>query len=182
VIAKASCRVSPCYIDERRKTGLVTRRRAGRKSEPGPRNLKCGVDPRFGVRRAWHGQSLLDFYAPVELLGQICRKLCLCASSGRKRHIARNPPNLGCNFPPGASTNDIAGQILASKKTLENIMFSMALSGCGDPQPPIPTFVDRARLKRAIPCTHCGPSTSRIGPGDEKVNSGCASVGAVGCR
>jgi hypothetical protein len=33
---------------------------------------------------------------------------------------------------PASSTNDIAGQILDSKKAPENIMFSGAFSGCGD--------------------------------------------------
>jgi hypothetical protein len=37
--------------------------------------------------------------------------------------IACTPPNLRCDFPPGASTNDIAGQILDSKKLLKTSSF-----------------------------------------------------------
>jgi hypothetical protein len=39
------------------------------------------------------------------------------------------PPNLRCHFPPAASKNEHNSR---QQKAPENIMFSRALSGCGD--------------------------------------------------
>src|SRR6266851_7266996 len=43
------------------------------------------------------------------------------------------------------------------QKALENIMFSRALSGCGEAQPPIPTFADGGYLRGYWPAP-CGVS------------------------
>jgi hypothetical protein len=42
------------------------------------------------------------------------------------------PPNLRCDFPPAASTNEHNWPNSRQQKAPENIMFSRALSGCGD--------------------------------------------------
>jgi hypothetical protein len=49
--------------------------------------------------------------------------------------VARNTVDLTLRLSSCRFHDDTAGEILDSKNALKNIMFSRALSGCGDMQP-----------------------------------------------
>jgi hypothetical protein len=56
------------------------------------------------------------------------------------------PPILRYDFPPAASTNDIAGQILDSKEPLKTSYFQGLFLVAGTGNPPRATFVDGCHL------------------------------------
>src|SRR5229473_1832251 len=51
------------------------------------------------------------------------------------------------DLPSAASTNEISGQCSDNKKPSKTDVFKGLLIGCGDTQPPIPTFADGSHLR-----------------------------------